>query len=103
VVRTDAADGSDAAIGLTAWQTAYAVECYARAPTGQDPADVVDPLLAAVWARLAALTTETAGADITLNPRIDWQYDAAETPAVCAIIHVTAQHYTNVSDLLPRA
>lgn len=101
VVRMDAADGTEQVLGSIDWATTYAVECYARSATGADPAAAVDALLADTWARLAALDFTTLDASITLSPKIDWQYDDAETPVVCAVIHLSAQHRTALVTLQP--
>jgi hypothetical protein len=95
VVRLDQAAGDEAGIGsaMYDWQTAYTVECYARAASAADPAAAVDALLADTWARLAALDTAATGADISLSPAIDWQYDGTTaTPVVCAVLRLTARH-----------
>jgi hypothetical protein len=60
---------------------------------------VVDTLLLDAWARLAALDFTALDAVISINPQIDWQYDDAETPVVCAVMRLTAQHRTPLSAL----
>jgi hypothetical protein len=99
VVRLDQAQGTEMVLGSVDWSTAYAVECYARAATGTDPAVAVDALLADAWARMAALDFTALDAVISINPQIDWQYDDAETPVVCAVMRLTAQHRTTLSNL----
>ncbi len=99
VVRLDASEGTEYTLGTVNWQSAYTVECYARAAAGADPSGAVDDLLASTWARLSALSFETLGASVSLNPRIDWQYDADETSVVCAVIRLTAQHQTTTASL----
>ena len=99
VVRLDQAQGTEMVLGSVDWSTAYAVECYARAATGADPAAAVDALLADAWARLAALDFTALDAVISINPQIDWQYDDAETPVVCAVMRLTAQHRTSLAAL----
>jgi hypothetical protein len=99
VVRLDQAQGTEMVIGSVEWSTAYAVECYARAASGTDPAAAVDALLLDAWARLAALDFTALDAVISINPQIDWQYDDAETPVVCAVMRLTAQHRTNLAAL----
>jgi hypothetical protein len=96
VVRLDQAQGTELVLGLVDWSTSFAVECYARAAAGTDPAAAVDALLADAWARLAALDFTALDAVISINPQIDWQYDDAETPMVCAVMRLTAQHRTNL-------
>ena len=99
VVRLDQAQGTEMVIGSVDWSTAYAVECYARAASGTDPAAAVDALLTDAWARLAALDFTALDAVISINPQIDWQYDDAETPVVCAVMRLTAQHRTSLAAL----
>lgn len=101
VVRLDVADGVEQVIGSIDWQTPYLVECYARVATGADPAAAGDALLSDTWARLAALDFTALNASITVNPKIDWQFDDAETPVVCVVIHLTAQHRTALVTLQP--
>ena len=101
VLRMGRSKGSEEVLGALDWQTPFAVECYARAAAGADPQPAVDVLLSDVWARLAALNDATLGASISINPEIDWQYDDADTPAVCAVIQITAQHRTARATLQP--
>ncbi len=99
VVRLDQAQGTEQVIGTIFWVSTYAVECYVRAASGADPAAAVDALLMDAWARLAALDAAALNAAITINPLIDWQYDDAETPVACAVMHITVQHSTSTADL----
>lgn len=100
VVRLDQTTGAEQALGALDWTTSYAVECYAKAATGTDPAAAVDALFADVWTRLAAINSGAIGAmAITLNPQIDWQYDDAETPFVCVLIRLAVQHRTAFTSL----
>lgn len=94
VLRMDRALASEVPIGSLQWDTSYVVECYARANTGSDPVLAVDALLGGVWARLGVLTDEQIGGTLTMQPAIDWQFDAADTPMVCAVVRVNVQHYT---------
>lgn len=99
VLRLDQTAGSEVALGTIDWQTTFVVECYTRAATGADPAAAVDTLLADTWARLAALDGGALGADINIAPQIDWQYDDADTPVVCAVIRLAATHRTTRADI----
>jgi len=94
VVRLEQTSGTEMVIGTVDWQSSFGVECYARAATGADPAAAVDALLSDVWARLSALPFETLGANVSLEPRVDWQYDDTDAPMVCAVLRLTAQHRT---------
>lgn len=102
VLRLEQAEGEERVLGAVDWQTSFSVECYARgAAAGADLVAAVDPLLTDTWARLAALSFASLGADITLNPKVDWQFDDGETPMVCAVIRLTATHRTALSTLTP--
>lgn len=102
VLRLDQSDGTEMVLGALDWNTAYTVECYARGSSATtEMVAAVDALLAAAWARLAALTYESLGADIAVNPRIDWQYDDTDTPVICAVIRITCSHRTARNTLTP--
>lgn len=99
VVRLEQSAGTEMVIGTVDWQSSFTVECYGRTASGTDPAGAVDALLADVWQRLSALDFETLGAHISLDARIDWQYDDADTPLACAVLRLTAQHRTTTPTL----
>jgi hypothetical protein len=101
VLRLDQAEAQEQVLGALDWQTAFVVECYARAAAGVDPQPAVDSLLNDVWQRLAAREAASLGASITISPKVDWQYDDADTPVVCAVIHLVAQHRTALTTLQP--
>lgn len=100
VLRIKPADGVEEVIGQYAWTTGFEVECCYRGTTlDEDLVAGVDPLLAATWARLAALDLSALGADLSLNPSIDWQFDSGETPMVSAVIGLTVRHCTATATL----
>lgn len=102
VLRLDASEGTERVLGCIDWQTAFTVECYARGATSAaDLVAAVDTLLADTWARLAGLSFQALGADLIVDPRIDWQFDDGETPMVCAVIRLSAAHRTASSTLTP--
>lgn len=101
VLRLDQSQGGEEVLGALDWQTVFAIECYARAAAGADPQPAVDGLLNDVWARLGALNDATLGASISINPKVDWQYDDADTPVVCAVIQIVARHRTARATLQP--
>lgn len=103
VLRLAQAQGLEFVLGSLDWKSAIVVECYARVASGSDPVDAVDALLGDVWQRLAAINFNSLGADITINPQIDWQYDDGETPMVCAAIQLTVQHRTSTANLQPQS
>lgn len=96
------ASRADVANGPTDWSSVFAVECHARCAANQVPEDVVDPLLAAVFARLAG-----AGAGLALgvedllpDPQIDWDLGEGDTPLVCATLVVRIVHRTQAAQLV---
>lgn len=99
VVRQAPANGTEMIIGSVDWTTYYVIECHARGAPGTDPADAVDGLLADVWSRLSVLPFETLGANVALDPSIDWQFDDADTTLACAVLRLTAQHRTTTPQL----
>lgn len=100
VVRLDKSAGSEQVLTALDWTSTFAIECYARGASGSDPADAVDALLQAAWARLAALDAAALGAmAIVINPAIDWIYDEADGPVVCASVGLQVQHRTAVATL----
>ena len=101
VLRMDHAAGTEMVIGALDWQTTFIVECYATGAAGSDPSSAVDALLSDTWARLSALSFESLGASISLDPHIEWQYDDVAVPIVCAVIRLTAQHRTTTLVLQP--
>lgn len=102
VVRMDKTEGTEIVIGAMDWTTSYSIECYARTTPGSDPCDAVDAILLESWARLSDLNVSGQGVmAYTLNPQIDWQYDDADTPVVCAITQLRVQHRTPTNNLSP--
>ena len=100
VLRLDQSEGSEVLLGRIDWRTSFSVECYARGTaSGDDSVLLVDALLRAVWSRLSTLSMDALNADLTITPQIDWQYDDAETPLVCAILRVAVTHRTAVTTL----
>lgn len=100
VLRLEQSAARETVLGAHDWDSAYMLECYARGTVGTDPAAAVDVLLASAWARLASLSAADLGAmAIAINPVIDWQYEEADTPMVCASIRLQVQHRTPVATL----
>ena len=100
VLRLEQSAARETVLGAHDWDSAYVLECYARGSVSTDPAAAVDALLAGAWARLASLSAADLGAmAVAINPVIDWQYDEADTPVVCASIRLQVQHRTPVVTL----
>lgn len=100
VVRQGDGRGTEVVLGALDWITAFSIECYGRGAAGSDPADAVDPVLEAVWARLVAIDAAALGAmSITVGPSIEWQFDDGETPMACAVVRLLVQHRTPVAAL----
>lgn len=102
VVRTEQSAARETVLGALDWGSQFVVECYARGSTGGDPAAAVDALLGDTWARLAGLNASALGAmAINVHAAIEWQYDEADTPVVCAAVRLLVQHRTPVATLNP--
>lgn len=100
VLRLEQSSARETVLGAHDWDSAYVLECYARGTVNADPAAAVDALLASAWARLAGLSAADLGAmAIAVNPAIDWQYDEADAPVVCASVRLQVQHRTPVATL----
>ena len=100
VLRLEHSAANETVLGANDWDSAYVVECYARGTVSNDPAAAVDALLGDAWARLAGLDAATLGAtSIAINPAINWQYDEADGPVVCASIRLQVQLRTPVATL----
>lgn len=104
VVRLQNSTGNKPVIHAIDWATTLQIECYARTTAQADPAQAVDDLLQAVWARLSALDPANLSLmDINLQPAIGWDYDDGETPTACAVIRLQAVHRTPTTSLTPWA
>lgn len=76
------------------WATQIAVECYCRVPPGQAADQAVDPILAAVYARLAA-DINLSGSAIAIDPiGIQYDYDAEAEQVVCAVLQINVRQTT---------
>lgn len=99
VLRLPRAQGLETVLGTLDWTSTLVVECYARADSPTDPLTLADQLLGQVWGRLVAMPYEDLGADVALNPQIDWQFDDGETNMACAIFSLSVQHRTSTTSL----
>ncbi len=89
-------------LGATDWQTTIEVECAARTPSGQDPAQAVDALLASAWAAVLAPSVSLPGVlDLDSEPDIAWEFDAGETPLASATFRLVVRHRTLANSLQP--
>lgn len=84
------------------WQVLIEFECSARAATGTDPAEAVDALLSAVPDRIAAADLSALSV-IDRDPQatIQWQFDAADTPAATATLTLAFVVHTALNRLTP--
>lgn len=81
--------------GSVKWQTNIAIDCLARGTIGQDPEDAVDPLLAAVYARIVGAGSLAPGVvDTGADPLIEWDIAEADTALSCATLHLRVTHLT---------
>ena len=103
VVRISSAEGSEIVTGSIDWRTSFNVECMAAiGGAGVDPAQSVDTLLEAVWARIAILQSDGFGLmGFDMEPEITWSFEEGATPLAMASIRITARHRTASSSLAP--
>ena len=103
VVRTVSTAGQRNNVGSSSpidWQTEYAIEIYARATADQIAEDVLDPLLAAVFDRLAGwVPPGLATFEVLPEPRIDWDVTDGQTPLVFASLRAQITHRTQAASL----
>lgn len=103
-VRLESSNGQKPTLHGIDWSTVLQVECYARSTAQADPAQAVDALLHAAWQRLSGFSPSSLGLmDLSLQPRIEWDYDDGDTPTVCAVIRLVAVHRTPANSLTPWA
>lgn len=100
LLRSPGRDITATGAGAVQWTTLVGVECVARASAGQDPLTAIDPLIEAVYARLAA-APQLAGSlsELLGEPEIQWEIAEAETPIATALIAVRVQHITGPASL----
>lgn len=84
----------DVAGTMTEWDTIVSVHIMARATSGQDAEAAVDPLLAAAWARLYAMTPPAGALSCVLEPQIAWDADADGQPVGSATFMLRVTHHT---------
>jgi hypothetical protein len=103
VVRLDGGDATEAALGALDWSTRLRIDIYARAPSaGQDPAALVDPILAQIWSRVQNANFASLGGGYAIaEPSIQWAYDDIDTPTACATVHLVVKHRTPTLSLAP--
>lgn len=78
-----------------AWDTAVAIDLYARAADGTDAEQAIDALLAAVSARIAAAVPPDDVMSWLLDPAIQWELDEADDTLVLASLVLRVQHFTD--------
>jgi len=81
------------------WETTIVVSSYIRADADADAESALDPLLTAVWGRLAAMATPTGAAGITLDSTITRDLDEADQTVAAAHMALRITHLTTGSAL----
>lgn len=82
--------------GRTSWSTLVTIECYGRMEGGA-PGDAADPIVEAVFARLAGdpglggLVMDTAPLE---GDTLQWDYDQLDTNLGCISAKFVVQHQT---------
>lgn len=103
VVRQLNTAGTRAGVGLTSpidWSTEFEVEVFCKAPADAVASDAIDPLLQAVFERLAGWQPpDLSIQEVVPDPRIEWDRAEGQSPLVCARIAVRIVHRTAASSL----
>lgn len=103
VVRQVNTAGSRAGAGLLSpidWSTDFEIEITAKAAADEVATDAVDPLLAAVFERLAGWQPDDLSVvEVVPDPRIDWDRAEGHASMVCARIALRIVHRTEASSL----
>jgi len=84
------------------WTSTYQIECSSRVPQGADPVATVDPLISAVWQRVAALPVGQMGLgtmQINLLPAITWEVERLDTLVTTATLRLAVLHRTQSTTL----
>lgn len=101
VVRLANGDGEQALTsGPRHWSTVLVVELFARAAAEQEPDDALDPLLQAVYARLAGAQLAGGVADLLGDPRVEWDAAEADTALASCRLLFTVSHRTQPQSLV---
>jgi hypothetical protein len=81
------------------WTSKFSIECFARAATSENNDEAVDPLLMAVYSRIAADTTLGGLVDNVGEPLIEAEYsaDGERTGWICMTYPI--EHRTQQSTL----
>jgi metal-dependent amidase/aminoacylase/carboxypeptidase family protein len=95
-VRTGSSRVFDSSPCADAWETEYTFDITGRASHGSDPALAVDALLAAVYAVLSTLDLSAMSVQdvMGVEPSIERDYDASDTPQAGAALRITTRHFT---------
>lgn len=86
------------------WTTTFTVEASKRVPQGSDPVTTIDPLISAVWARIASLPASPTGLGVMavqLLPSITWEVERLDTLVVTSTLRLTVLHRTASKTLEP--
>lgn len=82
--------------GPTSWQTLVSIECYGRMEGGA-PGDAADPIVEAVFARLAS-DPGLGGLAMDVAPlegdTLQWDFDQLDTNLACITAKFVVQHQT---------
>lgn len=84
------------------WNSQFVIECSARVPQGSDPVATVDPLISAVWQRVALLPASEVGLgamQVALLPQITWEVERLDTLVVTSTLRLSVLHRTQSTSL----
>ena len=100
-VRLSRADGDQPFAGtdVTDWSTDLIITAAQRAQNNEDGETAVDPLLRAVWQRLAAAAVPVGAEGWALLPVINWDVEEADQTLAAAELRLRVRHRTAAGDL----
>lgn len=101
LLRLDSTRDDAGPHGVRDWATTFEIEPIARAQSGTDPVEAVDPLLQACWCSLDGLML-VGVMEVAAEPQIEWNFDSADTPLASAVMRITVRHRTDGNTLTPK-
>ncbi len=90
---------SDLGGGLAQWETLIGTEIAVRCKPGQDAHAAVDPILQAVFERLAAAAQPANTLTWMTSPDITWEIAEADTTVAIATVALRVTHITGPATL----
>lgn len=104
VVRYDRSSGQLGGIqaGPMDWDSAYAIDCYARVSNTEDAQEAAGALVGLVFSRISVISPAGLGiTNILANPEVVASDSDVDDTLTCLTLFLTIQHRTGSDNLLP--